>query len=701
MADYTRFPEAFRAAGIEFTEEAGWRDRGHGDIRNVNFIVLHHTAGGNDSGDIRVVRDGRTGLPGPLSQLVLKRNGQPHIVAAGICYHAPGSKPFRGVPTGSGNYYSIGIEGVSNGYNDWTDAQRTSYPRVVAALLKDMGLPSDAWIFHREYQPGEKIDPAGFDRDWMQRQIDAAYNGIAVETAIQAARKKFDWLGAKTIAEEELPCADGIGRYAHYENGSIYWHPATGARSVRKDVFEKWATFKWEQGEMGYPILDAGDLVAGGHFSKFQRGSLYYNPATKKVYQTKGAIFDRWGVLKWENGILGYPRSDEVDMPGRSGVIQAYDGGVILWSPETGAVEIVEKGIAEEYNRVGHNVLGYPISSAKVVAGGRGIKQKFQKGMVYQLNIKTSAGLPDIQGHALTGEILKIYEQIGAEDGRLGLPITDVYAKTDVTDRVDFEAGSIEHDKDDNDLYLVLSGKRVDIPLPPVEDSKPEPKPEPAPIPDKPDFTGRQVIDYSAAVPSASVVKSAGFVGAIRYVSDPRESWMKGKPLTRAEAEDYKANGLWIASNYQYSKGGNTTSDWTIPSDGPADAARGLEIHKAAGGPDTAPIFVSIDASPTRDMYDRLIKPYLRHWQNILGNDRLGVYANGRVIDWLVQDGIGKYYWQHNWSDNWVSPYDGKVNSHHPEACVHQIRIDKDTVDGVGVDINVILKSNWGQWQPN
>lgn len=689
MADYLHYERAFKNAGITYTKEPDYMERGHGDLNGVKFIVVHHTAGGNDAGDIRVVRDGRTGLPGPLSQVVLKRDGNPHLIAVGVCYHAPGNINFRGVSAGNGNYWSIGIEGVSNGYNDWTEAQRVGYPKVVAALLKDLGLPSDAWIFHREYQPGEKIDAAGFEREWFQRQVDAAFGGVVVETAIQASKKNNLWLGAKIIPEEERPTKDGVGRYANYENGSIYWHPSTGARTIRNDIFDKWSTFLYEFGEMGYPIWDATDLPNGGHFSKFQRGSLYFNPNVKKVFQVKGAIFDRWGELKWENGPLGYPTSDEVSVAG--GVYQTFDRGLMFWSPTTGAYEVLHEGVIEEFKRVGQAALGFPVGAARVLANATAVVQKFQTGVVYQRTLKDSAGNLITAGHALTGEILKIYNELGAEAGRLGLPITDVYKKSENVERADFEAGSIERDIDDNDLYLIISGKRVDIPLP-----QPEPEPE---KPNKPDLTGKHLVDYSAAVPSAKAVKDAGFVGAVRYTADAREAWMKGKPLTRKEAEDYTNNGLWLASNYQYSKGGNETSDWTVPSDGPADARRGLEIHKAAGGPDDAPIYVSVDASPTRDMYDRLVKPYLLHWQKALGNDRLGVYANGRVIDWLIADGIGKYYWQHNWTGGDWKNKKGELNGHHEAAHIHQFEIDKATVAGIGVDRNVILKPDWGQWQ--
>jgi hypothetical protein len=66
------------------------------------------------------------------------------------------------------------------------------------------------------------------------------------------------------------------------------------------------------------------------------------------------------------------------------------------------------------------------------------------------------------------------------------------------------------------------------------------------------------------------------------------------------------------------------------------------------------------------------------------------VYANSKTIEWAVQDGLGSYFWQHNWG----SP--GGVA--HPAAALHQVEIDKQHVGGVGVDLNHILKPRFGQW---
>jgi hypothetical protein len=199
------------------------------------------------------------------------------------------------------------------------------------------------------------------------------------------------------------------------------------------------------------------------------------------------------------------------------------------------------------------------------------------------------------------------------------------------------------------------------------------------------------LLDYAAGVIPASQIKAAGAVGAIRYVSDrrPGGAWMLGKPIQLAEARDLHDGGLKIVSCYQFGKGGS--SDWLGgAAAGMQHAKRGLELHTAAGGPAGAPIYASIDDDPSPEQYKNQIAPYLRSWESVVGHQRTGVYANSKTIDWAVHDGLGAYFWQHNWG----SP----KGYAHPAAHLHQVEIDKRTVGGVGVDINEILKPQFGQW---
>ena len=199
------------------------------------------------------------------------------------------------------------------------------------------------------------------------------------------------------------------------------------------------------------------------------------------------------------------------------------------------------------------------------------------------------------------------------------------------------------------------------------------------------------LFDYAAGVLSAADIKAAGGVGAIRYVSDrrPGAEWMLGKPIQLAEARDLYQAGLKIVSNYQFGK--QATADWRGgQAAGVTHAKRGWELHTAAGGPIAAPVYASIDDDPTPDQYTQLIAPYLRGWESVLGHQRVGVYGNSKVIEWALQDGLGSWFWQHNWG----TP-SGFI---HPAAHLHQFEIDARKVAGIGVDLNNILKPQFGQW---
>ncbi|WP_330228646.1 DUF1906 domain-containing protein [Nocardia sp. NBC_00508] len=199
------------------------------------------------------------------------------------------------------------------------------------------------------------------------------------------------------------------------------------------------------------------------------------------------------------------------------------------------------------------------------------------------------------------------------------------------------------------------------------------------------------LVDYAGGVPSAAAIKEAGHLGVIRYVSDrrPGAEWMVGKPLRVAEVEQLQAAGLRIVSNYQFGKG--PTADWRGGLEaGKRHAERGLALHRAAGGPDNAPIYASIDDNPSAVDFATMIGPYLLGWQAVLGKENTGVYANSPTIELAAAAGLCSWYWQHDWG----TP-DGFV---HPAAHLHQFEIDKRSIDGVGIDLNNVLAPEYGQW---
>ncbi|MEX3504725.1 DUF1906 domain-containing protein [Corynebacterium sp. LK2510] len=202
------------------------------------------------------------------------------------------------------------------------------------------------------------------------------------------------------------------------------------------------------------------------------------------------------------------------------------------------------------------------------------------------------------------------------------------------------------------------------------------------------------VLDYSAGVPSGRSVKAAGHLGAVRYVSQrrPGADWMVGKPVQRAETEDFKANGLATASVYQFGRA--ETADWLGGAGAAAThAPQAIALHRAAGGPVGRPIYIAIDDNPTRAQYDNQIRPYLRAFSAALtaAGYQTGVYGNYNVIQWCVEDGIGTYFWMHDWGSG------GRI---HPRAQIHQPARRTTRIDGVECDVNNIYAADWGQWAP-
>lgn len=150
----TDLADVARRTGYPVVEVPGWKSRGHGPQPDVDGVVCHHTAGWND---MHIVRDGRPGLNGPLSQIWLRHDGKIYIVAAGRCWHnAPSTS------LGHTNSRSVGIEAENDGKAPWPAAQLDSYLRLCAELCRAYQLPVSTVRGHKEVNRG-KPDPHSLD----------------------------------------------------------------------------------------------------------------------------------------------------------------------------------------------------------------------------------------------------------------------------------------------------------------------------------------------------------------------------------------------------------------------------------------------------------------------------------------------------------------------------------------------------------
>lgn len=213
------------------------------------------------------------------------------------------------------------------------------------------------------------------------------------------------------------------------------------------------------------------------------------------------------------------------------------------------------------------------------------------------------------------------------------------------------------------------------------------------------------LIDYAMRQIPAEAIRAAGHVGVINYVSTSRPGSNFGaKPITLPYARSLHAAGLVIVSNYQYGKpGGTAPSDFTRGyAGGVADARTGWQLHTAAGGGQSAPIFFSVDDDIDRQTWNNLALPWFRGINSVIGVMRTGVYGGVNVCQWAIEDGVigrssspGKAWaWQtRSWSRGQI----------HPAAVLYQRIIDTASnpgplVGGIRVDVNDALAADVGQW---
>src|SRR6202035_1047717 len=214
-----------------------------------------------------------------------------------------------------------------------------------------------------------------------------------------------------------------------------------------------------------------------------------------------------------------------------------------------------------------------------------------------------------------------------------------------------------------------------------------------------------RLIDFAERRIAPDEIKSAGYGGVVNYVSESRPGAnFEAKPITRQYADALRAAGLQIVSNFQYGKPG-----WPDPSDctrgydgGVADAQTAQRLHAAAGGPDSAPIFFSIDDDIDVNTWNNVGVQWFRGINSVLGVGRSGIYGHAQTCGWAIRDGVignsstpgHRWAWQtRSWSHG----------DREPMAVLYQAVVNSPSnpgplLGGINVDVDEVLAADYGQW---
>ncbi|HEX7322561.1 MAG TPA: DUF1906 domain-containing protein [Mycobacterium sp.] len=216
---------------------------------------------------------------------------------------------------------------------------------------------------------------------------------------------------------------------------------------------------------------------------------------------------------------------------------------------------------------------------------------------------------------------------------------------------------------------------------------------------------GMRLIDFADRLVSPEQIKSAGFDGALVYVAESRPGAnFDFKPVTRQYCDALRTAGLHVVSCYQYGKPGwPTPSDYTRGYDGGvADGTTALRLHGEAGGPDSAPIFFSIDEDIDHDTWTSTAVEWLRGINSVLGVARTGVYGHNRACSWAIADDVIGHSTTagHRWAWQTVG---WSAGEREPAAVLLQsVVVDAShpgvVLGGIHVDVDDVLAADFGQW---
>jgi hypothetical protein len=147
------------------------------------------------------------------------------------------------------------------------------------------------------------------------RPVPSGDSGSSSGSGLAAAGALRDFTAAAASADLRLRAVDlgRVGATTGVTNGGTNLGSAQGAYEVHGAIGAHYAALGGSGSVLGYPVTDeSGAPDSVGRFNHFEAGSIYWTPATG-AHEVHGLIRQLWAQNGWErNASLGYPISDEL-----------------------------------------------------------------------------------------------------------------------------------------------------------------------------------------------------------------------------------------------------------------------------------------------------------------------------------------------------------------------------------------------------
>ncbi|MGY5851375.1 LGFP repeat-containing protein [Salegentibacter sp. F14] len=209
----------------------------------------------------------------------------------------------------------------------------------------------------------------------------------SIFSKFKSLRNKASELGY--LVSDESISTDSRGRKSLFSKGGIYWSNATGAIPVSGEIYLEYENLG-EAKKLGFP-KSVAKKIPGGVEQIFQHCRMYYKYGTAKAYEVHGAILSKFiatgGIRKW-----GFPVTNESDVIKNInnkakivGKFSEFEGCTVYWKSGLGAFE-VHGSIRKKYELMKGPLgkLGFPTSDESDIPdySGRGRINSFEKGCI-------------------------------------------------------------------------------------------------------------------------------------------------------------------------------------------------------------------------------------------------------------------------------------------------------------------------------
>ncbi|WP_427171558.1 GH25 family lysozyme [Arthrobacter sp. 92] len=402
--------------------------RNAGMIRGAYHFATPSTSTGADQARYFVANGGGWSADGMTLPPLLDIEYNPYSTLGNTCYNMSASQMVNWIRDFSNTMVTLtGRKPVIYTTTDWwktctgNNSGFSDHALHLASYATDPGALPNSWSFYSIWQYSSQGPYAGDSNVWNGNysQLKAFAYGRALSTAESAISGLLDTM---PLGAPRADIACGLrdnGCYQGFSNGEILWSSATGAQpSSGGAIRSLYRLIGAENSSLAYPTSgEQCGLKDGGCYQMFQGGAIMWSPQSGAQLSRYGAIRTAWAASNFENGVLGYPTSGETCGLKNGGCYQSYQNGQIHWSSATGAQLTRNGAIRNVWASSGYEngVLGYPTSAEICGLKDGGCYQSFQNGQIHWTTA-TGANMTRV------GAIRSLWLGTGSENGVLGYP---------------------------------------------------------------------------------------------------------------------------------------------------------------------------------------------------------------------------------------------------------------------------------------